>query len=189
MIELGISTFGETTPLENGGIYNHFERTQQLLKEMILADKLGLDIYAIGEHHREDFSVSSPEMILAAGASRTKNIILSSAVTVLSSNDPVRVFQQFSTLDLVSKGRAEVMVGRGSFIESFPLFGYQLEDYEELFNEKLDMLLSLNKETNLNWKGNLTQSVLNSPVFPRPYQKSLPIHVGTGGNPPLILLN
>lgn len=182
MVELGISTFGETTQLEDGRHYSHAERIQQLLDEIKLADQVGLDIYAIGEHHREDFAVSSPEMILSAAASITKNIKLSSAVTVLSSNDPVRVFQQFSTLDLLSKGRAELMVGRGSFIESFPLFGYQLEDYEKLFTEKLYMLIRINEEKRLKWKGHLTQSVDNRLVLPRPYNK-LPIHVGTGGNP------
>ena len=150
MIELGISTFGETTLLEDGSKFSHFERIQQLLDEIKLADKVGLDIYGIGEHHRNDFAVSSPEMILAAASSMTEKITLTSAVSVLSSNDPVRVFQQFSTLDLLTKGRAELMVGRGSFSESFPLFGYDLKDYNELFKEKLELLLKLNRYRILN---------------------------------------
>ena len=141
MIELGISTFGETTEIEGTGIApSHDERIRDMIEEMKLADEVGLDIYAIGEHHREDFAVSAPEILLAAGAVVTKNIKLSSAVTVLSSADPVRVYQQYSTIDAISNGRAEIMVGRGSFTESFPLFGYNLNDYEELFDEKLEML-------------------------------------------------
>lgn len=184
MIELGISTFGETTPLAGTGQpISHAERIRQLVAEMTLADQVGLDIYAIGEHHREDFAVSAPEIVLAAGAVKTENIRLSSAVTVLSSSDPVRVYQQYATIDALSKGRAEVMVGRGSFIESFPLFGYDLDDYDELFDEKLAMLLEIDKATQLKWSGRLTQSVDNRPVYPRASQGHLPIQVATGGNP------
>lgn len=183
MIELGISTFGETTVLEKTGeTYSHAERIRQLVAEIELADQVGLDLYAIGEHHREDFAVSAPEIVLAAGAVNTKHIRLSSAVTILSSIDPVRVYQQYATIDALSNGRAEIMAGRGSFVESFPLFGYDLRDYEELFNEKLDMLLQIRKDTNLNWTGNLTQSVDNRPVFPRAVQEDFPIWIATGGN-------
>lgn len=183
MIELGISTFGETTPLENTGqAYSHDERIRQLVAEIELADQVGLDLYAIGEHHREDFAVSAPEIVLAAGAVNTKRIRLSSAVTILSSIDPVRVYQQYATIDALSNGRAEIMAGRGSFIESFPLFGYDLDDYEELFNEKLDMLLTIKEKTNLTWSGKHTQTVKNRPVYPRTVQEDFPIWVATGGN-------
>ncbi|MBJ8349466.1 LLM class flavin-dependent oxidoreductase [Streptococcus zalophi] len=183
MIELGISSFGETTPLEKTGkAISHDERIRNMVEEMVLADEVGLDIYAIGEHHREDFSVSAPEILLAAAASKTKHIRLSSAVTILSSIDPVRVYQQYATIDALSNGRAEIMAGRGSFIESFPLFGYDLNDYEELFNEKLDMLLQIRENTNLNWTGKHTQTVNNRPVYPRSVQDKLPIQVATGGN-------
>lgn len=181
--ELGISTFGETTILEHSQqMYTHDERIRQLVQEIELADKVGLDIYAIGEHHRDDFAVSAPEVVLAAGAVNTKHIRLSTAVTVLSSQDPIRVYQQHATVDALSNGRAEIMVGRGSFIESFPLFGYDLKDYEQLFDEKLEMLLQIRDNELLNWNGNLTQTVDNKGVYPRAVQKQLPIYVGTGGN-------
>lgn len=183
MIELGISTFGETTPLEKTGqVLSHAQRLQNMLEEMEVADQVGLDIYAIGEHHREDFAVSAPEIVLAAGAARTKTIRLSSAVSVLSSQDPIRLYQQFATIDALSNGRAEIMAGRGSFTESFPLFGYNLADYEELFDEKLAMLQAIKKDTNLTWQGQLTQSVDNRPVYPRATQEDFPIWVATGGN-------
>lgn len=182
-IELGISTFGETTPLEKTGkTLSHDERIRNMIEEIELADQVGLDIYAVGEHHREDFAVSAPEIILAAGAVNTKHIRLSSAVTILSSIDPVRVYQQYATIDALSNGRAEIMAGRGSFIESFPLFGYDLNDYEDLFNEKLDMLLVIKENTNLKWQGQHTQSVDNRPVYPRAVQKDFPVWVATGGN-------
>ncbi|HGH7906111.1 TPA: LLM class flavin-dependent oxidoreductase [Streptococcus agalactiae] len=183
MIELGITTFGETTILEETNqSYSHPERIRQLVAEIELADQVGLDVYGIGEHHREDFAVSAPEIVLAAGAVRTNNIRLSSAVTILSSNDPIRVYQQFSTIDALSNGRAEIMAGRGSFIESFPLFGYDLADYDDLFNEKMNMLLAINSATNLDWKGHLTQTVNERPIYPRALQRQLPIWVATGGN-------
>ncbi|SYV97473.1 Limonene 1,2-monooxygenase, partial [Mycoplasmopsis edwardii] len=151
-VELGISTFGETTILEKTGkAISHDERIRNMIEEVELADKVGLDVYAVGEHHREDFAISSPEMILAAGAVNTKNIRLTSAVTVLSSNDPVRVYQNFAHVDALSNGRTEIMVGRGSFIESFPLFGYDLKDYSELFTEKLDMLLHIKENEIVTW--------------------------------------
>lgn len=183
MVELGISTFGETTVLEKTGeTYSHAERIRQLVKEIELADQVGLDVYGIGEHHREDFAVSAPEIILAAGAVNTQRIKLTSAVSVLSSLDPVRAYQQYTSIDALSQGRAEIMVGRGSFTESFPLFGYSLADYEELFDEKLDMLLEIDRATDLTWQGRLTQSVHQKPVYPRPVQEQLPVWVATGGN-------
>lgn len=182
-IELGISTFGETTPLEKTGKpISHEERIKNMIEEIELADKVGLDIYAIGEHHREDFAVSAPEILLAGGAINTKNIKLSSAVTVLSSNDPVRVYQNFATVDALSDGRAEIMAGRGSFTESFPLFGYKLEDYEELFDEKLDMLLNIRDNEIVTWEGRHTQKIDGKGVYPRSVQRKLPIWVATGGN-------
>ncbi|MBF0786719.1 MULTISPECIES: LLM class flavin-dependent oxidoreductase [unclassified Streptococcus] len=184
MVELGISTFGETTLLERTGqAVDHAERIRNLVEEIELADQVGLDIYAIGEHHREDFAVSAPEIVLAAGAVKTKRIRLSSAVTVLSSVDPVRVYQQYATIDALSNGRAEIMVGRGSFTESFPLFGYDLRDYEDLFDEKLEMLLAIKDKIYLNWQGQHTQSVENRPVYPRAVQDDFPIKVATGGSP------
>ncbi|AMD81016.1 luciferase [Mycoplasmopsis canis PG 14] len=180
-IELGISSFGETTKLEKTGkAISHDERIRNMIEEIELADKVGLDVYAVGEHHRDDFAVSSPEIILAAGAVNTKNIKLSSAVTVLSSNDPVRVYQNFAHVDALSNGRAEIMVGRGSFIESFPLFGYDLKDYNELFTEKLDMLLHIKDNEIVTWKGKLTQSIDAKGVYPRAID--MPIWVATGGN-------
>lgn len=180
-IELGISTFGETTKIEGTNApISHAERIRNMIEEVELADKVGLDIYAVGEHHRDDFAISSPEMILAAGAVNTKNIILSSAVTVLSSADPVRVYQNFAHVDALSNGRAEIMVGRGSFIESFPLFGYDLRHYDELFTEKLDMLLKIKENEHITWKGKHTQTIDNKGVYPRAL--NLPIWVATGGN-------
>ncbi len=159
------------------------ERIHDLLEEIELADQVGLDVFALGEHHREEFVSSAPEVILGAAAARTRNIRLSSAVTVLSSDDPVRVFQRFASLDLISGGRAEIMAGRGSFIESFPLFGYDLNHYNELFTEKLDMLLKLRQDTYITWEGRYRARIDNLPVFPRPVQDMLPIWVGVGGSP------
>lgn len=183
-MELGICTFADvgTHPLTKETIAP-FRRLRNLLEEMQLADELGLDVFAVGEHHRPDYAVSSPAVVLAAAAERTKNIRLSSGVTVLSSDDPVRVFQQFATVDLLSGGRAEIMAGRGSFIESFPLFGNKLEDYDELFSEKLAMLMKAAEGEKLTWKGGHTQTVDNRGVYPRPYQKNLPIWVAVGGTP------
>lgn len=182
-IELGISTFGETTPLEATGIVpTHAERIRQLVQEIELADQVGLDVYGIGEHHRQDFAVSAPEMVLAAGAVNTKQIRLTSATTNISSNDPVRVYQQFATIDALSSGRAEIMLGRGSFTESFPLFGYDLADYEELFDEKLEMMLAIKENEILDWQGKFTQSVAHRGVYPRAVQEDFPIWVATGGN-------
>jgi probable LLM family oxidoreductase len=183
-LELGITTFAET--LTDGGgtqVISHGDRIRQVLEEVELADKVGLDIYAIGEHHRPDFAASAPAVILAAAAARTKRIRLSPAVTVLSSDDPVRVFQQFATLDLISSGRAELLVGRGSFIESFPLFGYSLNDYEELFSEKLDLLLAIRDNERVTWSGKFRAPLEDQGIYPRPEQSPFPIWVGVGGTP------
>jgi len=153
------------------------------LEEIELADRVGLDAYGIGEHHREEYVASSPAVLLAAAAARTKTIRLTSAVTVLSSDDPVRVFQDFATLDLISQGRAEIIVGRGSFIESYPLFGYDLQHYDELFSEKLDLLLKLREETRVTWAGKHRAALTGQGVWPRPAQALLPIRLGVGGTP------
>lgn len=183
-MELGVSTFGEI-PIEhiNGNAVNAQRRISELIEEAVLADETGLDVFALGEHHRPDYVVSAPEMVLAAAAAVTKNIRLSSAVTVLSSADPVRVFQNFSTLDLISKGRAEIMAGRGSFIESFPLFGYDLDDYDELFTEKLELLLQINSGEIVNSRGKHRPSIAGLGVYPRPYQSQLPVWLAVGGTP------
>ncbi|WP_369679082.1 LLM class flavin-dependent oxidoreductase [Siphonobacter sp. BAB-5385] len=176
--------FGEIHPDHvSGGARNAHERVQQLLEEIKLADEVGLDVFALGEHHRPDFVVSAPEVILSAAAALTKNIKLSSSVTVLSSADPVRVFQNFATLDLVSNGRAEIMAGRGSFIESFPLFGYDLNDYDGLFTEKLELLLAINQSEKVSWEGQFRAAIQNLGVYPRPLQEALPIWLAVGGTP------
>ena len=183
-MEIGICTFADvgTHPVSKQTIAPH-ERLRNLMEEIELADQLGLDVFAVGEHHRPDYAVSAPAVVLAAAAERTKNIRLSSGVTVLSSDDPVRVFQQFATVDLLSGGRAEIMAGRGSFIESFPLFGYNLNDYDALFSEKLEMLIRLTEKEKILWKGKHTQSINNLGVYPRPYQEKLPVWVAVGGTP------
>ena len=183
-MELGLMSFADMQPESEGGRgINAQQRIKDLLEEIKLADELGLDVFGVGEHHRPDYAVSSPSVILGAAAAVTKNIKLTSAVTVLSSDDPVRVFQNFSTVDLLSAGRAEIMAGRGSFIESFPLFGYDLKDYDELFNEKLDLLLNLNKNTKISWQGKHRAPINNLGVYPRPYQSSIPIWLAAGGTP------
>jgi probable LLM family oxidoreductase len=183
-MELGISTFGEIIPDNTSGkAVNAHRRAQELLEEARLADQIGLDVYALGEHHRPDYLVSAPEMMLAGVAAVTKNIRLSSAVTVLSSADPVRTFQNFATLDLLSNGRAEIMAGRGSFIESFPLFGYDLNHYDELFNEHLELLLKINANEKVSSKGKHRASINNLGVYPRPIQEKLPIWLAVGGTP------
>lgn len=183
-MELGISSFGEVQPDGKAGNALHaHQRMQQLLAEIKLADEVGLDVYALGEHHRPDYVVSAPEVVLAAAATITQKIRLSSAVTVLSSADPVRVYQNFATLDLISNGRAEIMAGRGSFIESFPLFGYDLNDYDELFTEKLDLLVQINQQERVNSEGHFRPSIPNRGVYPRPYQSQLPIWLAVGGTP------
>ena len=159
------------------------QRAQDLIEEVVLADQVGLDAFGVGEHHRSEYLASSPAIFLAAAASRTKNIRLASAVTVLSSDDPVRVFQDFATIDLLSGGRAEIVVGRGSFIESYPLFGFDLKNYDELFAEKLDLLLKLRDETHVTWEGRHRASLTGQAVYPRPVQQPLPVRLGVGGTP------
>ncbi|MBO1199021.1 LLM class flavin-dependent oxidoreductase [Staphylococcus simiae] len=186
-IELGLTSFADNGPIHTpNGIEKAIpqaQRIRNIVEEIELADQLGLDIYGLGEHHRQDYAVSDPVTVLAAAASRTKNIKLSSAVTVLSSDDPVRVYERFSTLDAVSNGRAEIMVGRGSFIESFPLFGFNLDDYETLFNEKLELLLQINQHEVITWEGSLRPSLKQAAVYPRTEHGDLPIWIATGGTP------
>ena len=183
-MEIGISTFLEATqdPV-TGQPVNHAERLRNAIEEMVVADQAGLDVYGVGEHHRPDYACSSPATVLAAGAAVTKRIRLTSAVTVLSSDDPVRVFQQFATVDAISNGRAEIMAGRGSFIESFPLFGYRLEDYDELFEEKLRLLLAIRSSEKVTWSGRHRPAIRNLGIYPRPVQNPLPVWIATGGNP------
>src|SRR6201982_24816 len=177
-MELGLATFAD---LSSG--VSPEQRMRDLLEEATLADELGLDVFAIGEHHRPDFLISAPAVALAAIATRTARIRLSSAVTVLSSDDPVRVFQEFAELDLISGGRAEIMAGRGSFIESFPLFGYDLDDYDELYAEKLELLLAIRDSERVTWSGRLRPSLTDAGVYPRPIQDPLPVWVAVGGTP------
>jgi probable LLM family oxidoreductase len=183
-MELGIYSFVETNPDTSGDYADRSAaRMHDLLEEVELADQVGLDIFGIGEHHRPDFVASTPAVILAAAAARTKRIRLTSAVTVLSSDDPVRVFQEFATLDLISNGRAEIIAGRGSFIESFPLFGYDLDDYDTLFAEKLELLLKLRTNERITTKGGHRPAIHDRGVYPRPLQPLLPVWLGVGGTP------
>jgi probable LLM family oxidoreductase len=183
-VELGIYTFGELTPdSTTGRTISPEERVGNLLEEIELADQVGLEVFGVGEHHRPDFTVSAPAVVLAAGAARTSRIRLTSAVSVISSDDPVRVFQQFAALDLLSGGRAEIMAGRGSFIESFPLFGYDLADYDALFEEKLQLLLELRESERVTWSGRFRPPIDDLGVYPRPVQEPLPVWVAVGGAP------
>ena len=182
-MELGLYTFADVSPEPGPGAIGAHQRLRNLIEEIELADQVGLDVFGLGEHHRPDYAASAPVVALAAAAERTKRIRLSSAVTVLSSDDPVRVFQQFATLDQLSGGRAEIMAGRGSFIESFPLFGYNLEDYDELFAEKLDLLLALRDSERVTWTGTHRAPISDRGVYPRPYQDNLPIWIAIGGTP------
>lgn len=183
-MEFGICAFGDiSSDLKTGKLISVQERLNNLLQEIKYADELGLDVFAVGEHHREDYVVSSPAVVLAAAASITKHIRLSSGVTVLSSDDPVRVYQQFSTLDLLSNGRAEIMAGRGSFIESFPLFGFDLHDYDELFSEKLELLLEITQNNTVKWKGKHRASIDGLSIFPKSKQQPLPVWIAIGGTP------
>ncbi|AHM68646.1 MULTISPECIES: LLM class flavin-dependent oxidoreductase [Paenibacillus] len=182
-MEIGISTFVETTPdPQTGEVISHAQRIREVVEEIVLADQVGLDVYGVGEHHRKDYAASAPAVILAAAAAQTQRIRLTSAVTVLSSDDPVRVFQDFATLDSISNGRAEIMAGRGSFIESFPLFGYDLDNYDELFDEKLELLLKIRESEKVTWKGGHRPAINNLGVYPRPVQNPLPVWIGSGGN-------
>ena len=177
-MDLGLVTFADLHP----GL-SPAERMRDLLEEARLADELGLKVFAVGEHHRPDYLVSSPSTALAAIAAVTEQIRLSSAVSVLSSDDPVRVFEQFAHVDLISGGRAEIMAGRGSFIESFPLFGYDLRDYDELFTEKLDLLLAIRDNERVTWQGEHRAPLEDAIVWPRPVQDQLPVWVAVGGTP------
>ena len=177
-MELGLYTFADVGPEIDPA-----RRLHNLLEEIELADQVGLDVFGVGEHHRPDYAVSSPAVALAAAAARTKHIRLTSAVTVLGSDDPVRVFQAFATLDLLSDGRAEIMAGRGSFIESFPLFGYDLSDYDELFSEKLELLLKLRESERVTWSGRHRAPLEDVGIYPRPLQDPLPVWIAVGGTP------
>jgi len=179
-MEIGIDSFA-ASPSKNGLSPAH--AMGQLIDRLVYADEMGLDVFGIGEHHRKEFLDSAPSMILAAAAARTKKIRLSSAVTVLSASDPVRVFQNYATLDLISEGRAEIVAGRGSFTDAFPLFGYRLEDYDALFSEKLELLLKIRKEESVTWSGKFRAPLQQQNIYPRPLQEKLPIWLGVGGTP------
>jgi probable LLM family oxidoreductase len=184
LVEIGIDSFAAAiSDPATGATLSAAERLRDLLAEMEMADRVGLDVFGIGEHHRAEFLDSAPAVILAAAATRTKTIRLTSAVTVLSAADPVRVFQEFATLDLISQGRAEIVAGRGSFVESYPLFGLQLEDYDSLFAEKLELLLAIRDNTNVHWSGKHRAALTGQGIYPRPLQNPLPIWVGVGGTP------
>src|SRR5438132_4658370 len=183
-MQIGVDSFGAvisdpTTGLTVGAL----QRMDNLLDEIILAEQVGLDVFGIGEHHRSEFVDSAPVVILAAAATRTKNILLTSAVTVLSAADPVRVFQEFATLDLISHGRTEIVAGRGSSIETFPLFGFDLEDYDSLFSEKLNLLLNIRENTHVHWTGKHRSPLTGQAVYPRPLQNPLPIWVAVRATP------
>jgi probable LLM family oxidoreductase len=183
-VQIGIDSFAAAIQDPETGItISPTERLRNLLEEIELADQVGLDVFGIGEHHRPEFLDSAPTIILAAAAGRTKNIRLASAVTVLSAADPVRVFQEFATLDLISGGRAEIVAGRGSFTEAYPLFGLKLEDYDDLFVEKLDLLLKIRESTRVNWSGKHRPALTGQGIYPRPLQESIPIWLGVGGTP------
>jgi probable LLM family oxidoreductase len=183
-MQMGVDSFGAVISDPATGLtLSPVQRMDNLLDEIVLADQVGLDVFGIGEHHRSEFVDSAPVVILGAAATRTNNIRLTSAVTVLSAADPVRVFQEFATLDLISHGRAEIVAGRGSSIEAFPLFGFDLEDYDSLFSEKLDLLLKVRENTHVHWTGRHRAPVTGQAVYPRPLQNPLPIWVGVGGTP------
>lgn len=183
-MEIGIDSFAATIPNPlTGEMVAPVDRMEALLDEVETADRAGLDVFGIGEHHREEFLDAAPAVILAAAAARTKNIRLTSAVTVLSAADPVRVFQEFATVDLIAKGRAEIVVGRGSFGEAYPLFGFAMEDYDALFVEKLGLLLQLREDINVSWRGRFRPALNGQGIFPRPLQLKMPIWVGVGGTP------
>jgi probable LLM family oxidoreductase len=182
-VEVGVYTFAELAPRPGGGPAPAQQRMRDLLEEAALADQAGLDVFGVGEHHRPDFAVSAPAVALAAIGARTERIRLTSAVSVISSDDPVRIFEEFSTLDLLTGGRAEIMAGRGSFVESFPLFGYALEDYDELFAEKLELLLALRSGEHVTWSGRHRPALAGLGVYPRPVQDPLPVWIAVGGTP------
>ena len=182
-MEIGIDSFAGLMAINKGQTISSTQAIADLLERIEVADRVGLDVFGIGEHHRQEFLDSAPTMILAAAAARTKKIILTSAVTVLSAADPVRVFQNFATLDLISQGRAEMVVGRGSFTDAFPLFGLNLQDYDELFTEKLNLLLKIRENEIVNWKGKFRPALYNQAIYPRPLQEKMPIWIGVGGTP------
>jgi len=183
-MQIGVDSFGAVISDPATGLtVSALQRMDNLLDEIVLADQVGLDVFGIGEHHRSEFVDSAPPVILGAAATRTKNIRLTSAVTVLSAADPVRIFQEFSTLDLISHGRAEIVAGRGSSIEAFPLFGFDLDDYDSLFSEKLELLLKIRENTQVHWTGRHRAPLTGQAVYPRPLQNPLPIWVGVGGTP------
>jgi probable LLM family oxidoreductase len=183
-MQIGVDSFAAAIPDPATGLsLKPVERMQNLLEEIELADLVGLDVFGIGEHHRREFLDSAPAVILAAAATRTKKILLTSAVTVLSAADPVRVFQEFATLDLISQGRAEIVAGRGSFVESYPLFGLRLEDYDSLFAEKLELLLKIRESAKIHWSGKHRAALTGQAIYPRPVQDRLPIWLGVGGTP------
>ncbi|MSU65718.1 MAG: LLM class flavin-dependent oxidoreductase [Opitutus sp.] len=179
-MQIGVDSFVATA---KSGPTGDGVRVRELLEQIELADQVGLDVFGLGEHHRPDYVSSAPAVLLAAAAARTKRIRLASAVTVLSSDDPVRVFQQFATVDLISQGRVEIIVGRGSFIESYPLFGFDLEDYNELFTEKLELLLKIREQTSVTWSGRHRAALTGQGIYPRPLQNPLPVWIGVGGTP------
>jgi probable LLM family oxidoreductase len=183
-MQIGIDSFGAVISDPATGVtLSPVQRMDNLLEEIVLADQIGLDVFGIGEHHRSEFVDSAPAVILGAAATRTKNIRLTSAVTVLSAADPVRVFQEFATLDLLSHGRAEMVAGRGSSVEAYPLFGFDLEDYDSLFSEKLDLLLRIRENTHVHWTGKHRPPLTGQAIYPRPLQNPLPIWIGVGGTP------
>lgn len=187
-LKFGLDTFGDVAyDNQTQQLMSYAQSLRNIVEEGKLADQLGIDVIALGEHHRDEFSISSPETVLAALATVTKNIILGTGVTVLSSDDPVRVYERFATLDALSNGRAQIMLGRGSFTESFPLFGYDLNDYDALFEEKIALFNELLKEEPLNWRGNLTQTLTNTELFPKLEGHSLDTHIGVGGSPESII--
>jgi probable LLM family oxidoreductase len=183
VLELGLDTFGDVTSGEDGATVTHAQVIRDVIAEGVLADEVGVSFFGLGEHHRADFAVSSPEVVLAAIAARTSRIRLGSAVTVLSSDDPIRVFQRFSTLDAISNGRAEVILGRGSFTESFPLFGLDLADYEALFEEKLDLFVAVTRQEAVTWRGKMRAPLTDQRVFPPIEHGPLKTWVGVGGSP------
>ncbi|MGY4893256.1 MAG: LLM class flavin-dependent oxidoreductase [Candidatus Saccharimonadota bacterium] len=186
-VVFGIDTFGDLPKDDNGDVFSHPAAIRQVIEEGVLADRLGIDIIGVGEHHRSDFSISSPEIVLAGIATRTKNITLATAVTVLSSDDPVRLFERFATLDAISNGRAQVILGRGSFTESFPLFGYDLRDYETLFEEKIDLFSKLLDEKPVSWKGTTRPELKEADLYPKTESGRLDVAVGVGGSPESVI--
>ena len=182
-MQIGVDSFAATESFDKSNSKKNVKSVEKLINRIIKADEVGLDVFGIGEHHRKEFLDSAPHMILSAAAAKTKNITLTSAVTVLSAADPVRVFQNYATLDLISNGRAEIVAGRGSFTEAFELFGYDLSKYDQLFEEKLELLIKIQNNEYVNWSGNFRPELNNQKIFPRPIQSPLPIWIGVGGTP------